>query len=163
MIIRQATPADVPIIARFESEIARVSFPENPIDDPAVHRKRLLKALARTPEGMFVAQTDGQIDDQVVGWLWITFNTNSATGERYATLRSLAVDPRWRGSGIGRSLVVFALEHCRRGGARWITGKVHVDNGPMRAIFRAAGFHPKHLTMEFRLEDEGNDETDNGA
>ena len=53
------------------------------------------------------------------------------------------------------------------GGARWITGKVHVDNGPMRPLCRAAGFHPKHLTMEFRLEDEEhdetNDETDNGA
>ena len=163
MIIRQAAPADVPIIARFESEIARASFPENPIVDPAVHRKKLLKALARAPEGMLVAQIDGQ----VVGWLWITLNTSFATGERYATLRSLAVDPQWQGSVIGRSLVAFALEHCRRGGARWITGKVHVDNGPMRALFRSAGFRPKHLTMEFCLEDEAgdeaNDKTDNGA
>jgi ribosomal protein S18 acetylase RimI-like enzyme len=159
MIIRQATPADVPTIAEFESEIARISFPENPIIDPAVHRKRLCKALARTPEGMFVAQIDGQI----VGWLWITLNTSFTTRERYATLRSLAVEPGWRGNGIGRSLVAFALEHCHHGGAQWVTGKVHVDNAPMRALFHAAGFHPKHLTMELRLEDEKDDETDNGA
>jgi ribosomal protein S18 acetylase RimI-like enzyme len=157
MIIRQATPADVPIIAEFESEIARVSFPENPITDPEVHRKKLSKALVRAPEGMFAAQIDGQI----VGWLWITLNTNFTTGERYATLRSLAVHPGWQGSGIGRSLVAFAIDYCREGGAQWIAGKVHVDNARMRALFRATGFRPKHLTMEFRLWDEADDEADN--
>jgi ribosomal protein S18 acetylase RimI-like enzyme len=159
MIIRQATPADVPVIAEFESEIARVSFPENPIDDPEVHRKKLGKALARAPEGMFVAQIDGQ----TVGWLWITLNTSFTTGERYATLRSLAVHPGWRGSGIGRSLVSFAIDYCREGGARWIAGKVHVDNARMRALFRATGFHPKHLAMEFRLEGEAGDGAENEA
>jgi ribosomal protein S18 acetylase RimI-like enzyme len=159
MIIRQATLADVPVIAEFESEIARLSFPENPIVDPEVHRKKLGKALARAPEGMFIAQIDGQ----AVGWLWITLNTSFTTGEQYATLRSLAVHPGWRGNGIGRSLITFAIDYCRDGGAQWIAGKVHVDNARMRALFHATGFHPKHLTMEFRLEDAPGDETDDEA
>jgi ribosomal protein S18 acetylase RimI-like enzyme len=159
MIIRQATPADVPTIAEFEIEIARLSFPENPIIDPAAHRKKICKALAQTPEGMFAAQIDGQ----VVGWLWVTLNTSFTTGERYATLRSLAVHRGWRGNGIGRSLVAFAIDYCRGNGAQWITGKVHVDNARMRTLFRATGFRPKHLTMEFRAGDKVDDEMNNDA
>ncbi|MBN1813240.1 MAG: GNAT family N-acetyltransferase [Anaerolineae bacterium] len=149
MIVRQITAADSPAIAELEVEIARISFPENPIDDPAAHRKKLRKAMEKEPDGMFVAEVEGRI----IGWLWITTNTSFATGERYATLRSLAVSPEWRGKGIGRSLAAFAIDHCRQRGARWISGKVHVDNAPMRALFHSAGFRAKHLTMEYRLED----------
>lgn len=150
MIIRQATAADIPAIAEFEVEIARISFPENPITDPAVHQKKLRKALEKAPEGMCVAEVEGQI----AGWLWITMNTNPATGERYATLRSLAVSGSLRGQGIGRALAMFAIDRCRQSGARWISSKVHVDNAPMRALFKSAGFRAKHLTMEHRLEDD---------
>jgi len=146
--IRQVTIADLPVIAEFEVEIARISFPENPVTDPEIHRKKLLKALKKEPDGMFVAEVKGQ----VIGWLWITINTNFVTGERYATLRSLALSPEWRGKKIAHSLVEFGIDYCRQRGAKWITGKVHVNNLPMRVLYRNTGFHVKQLTMEFRLE-----------
>jgi ribosomal protein S18 acetylase RimI-like enzyme len=154
MIVRQITAADLPAIAELEIEIARISFPENPIVEPAVHRKKLRKALGKKPGGMFVAEAGGQI----LGWLWVTMNTSFATGERYTTLRSLAVCPRWRGQGIGRTLAAFAIDYCRQRGAQWITARVHVDNTPMRALFHSAGFRAKHLTVECRLEDSQDDE-----
>ena len=147
-IIRQATTADLPAIAQFEVEIARISFPENPLVDPVAHEKRLRKALQKAPEGMFVAEAEGQ----VIGWLWITLNTNFVTDEKYATSRSLALSPEWRGEAIAHSLVEFGIDYCRRREANWITGKVHVDNLPMRVLYRDTGFHAKHLTMEMRLE-----------
>lgn len=153
--IRQVAVADLPIIAQFEIEIARISFPENPVTAPEVHEKRLLKALKKEPEGMFVAEIEGQ----VIGWLWITINTNFVTGERYATFRSLALAPEWRGKEISHSLVEHGIEHCRRHKAKWITGKVHVSNLPMRVLYRDLGFHAKHLTMELRLGDHVDDET----
>ena len=153
MHIRQATPADLPAIVPFEIEIARISFPEDPVTDPDVHRKKLRKAMERNPDGMFVAEADGR----VVGWLWITINTNFTTGERYATFRSLASDPEWRGEELARSLVEFGIDYCRQHAAGWITGKVHVDNLPMRVLYREVGFHAKHLTMEFRWEDDVSD------
>ena len=151
--IRPATPADLPVIAQFEVEIARISFPENPVTQPEVHEQRLLKALHKEPEGMFVAEAEGQ----VIGWLWITLNTNFVTGERYATFRSLALHPAWRGTEVARSLVEHGIAYCRRSAAKWITGKVHVDNLPMRVLYRDMGFHAKHLTMEFRLESGADD------
>ena len=147
--IRQATTADLPVVVEFEIEIARISFPENPVVDPDIHHKKLSKALKKEPDGMFVMEAEGQ----VVGWLWIAINTNFVTGERYATFRSLALGPQWRGQENARSLVEFGIDFCRRRGAKWITGKVHVNNLPMRVLYRDVGFHAKHLTMEFRLED----------
>jgi len=154
MSIRQVTAADLPVIVEFEVEIARISFPENPVTDPEAHHKKLRKALKREPDGMFVAEVEGQ----VVGWLWITMNTNFVTGERYATFRSLALRPEWRGKELARSLVEFGIDYSRQHGARWITGKVHVSNLPMRVLYRDTGFHAKHLTMEFRLEEGAGDE-----
>jgi len=152
--IRQATTADLPVLVEFEIEIARISFPENPVTDPDVHYKRLSKALKREPDGMFVTE----VEEQVIGWLWITINTNFVTGERYATFRSLALSPEWRGQEVARPFVEFGIAYCRRRRARWITGKVHVNNLPMRVLYRDTGFHAKQLTMEFRLEGETRDE-----
>ena len=152
--IRQATVADLPAIVEFEAEIARISFPENPVTDPEAHHKRLLKAMQKEPEGMFVLEAEGQ----VVGWLWITINTNFVTGERYATFRSLALSSKWRGQETARSFVEFGVDYCCQCGAKWITGKVHVSNLPMRVLYRDTGFHAKHLTMELRLDGGCNDE-----
>jgi len=154
MHIREATVDDLAAIVEFEIEIARISFPENPVIDPEVHHKKLFKAMKKDRDGMFVMEAEGQ----VVGWLWMTINTNFVTGERYATFRSLALSPGWRGQETTRAFVEFGIDYCRQRDARWITGKVHVSNLPMRVLYRDVGFHAKHLTMELRLEGEARDE-----
>src|SRR3954453_3965378 len=86
--IRQPQEADISTIAEFEIEIARISFPDDPVVDPEVHRKKLTKAMERDREGMFVAVDE--VSGQVVGWLWVALNTNFLTGAQSATFRSLA-------------------------------------------------------------------------
>ncbi len=145
--VRQASPQDVETIVAFEIEIARISFPEDPMDDPEVHRKKLLKAMEKDARGMFVLEHRGE----VVGWLWITLNTNFLTGERYATFRSFAVDQAWRGTPIPEAFFRYGLDYCRREGVARATGKVHVDNAAMRSLYKNVGFRPTHLTMEISL------------
>ena len=60
--------------------------------------------------------------------------------------------PDVRGTDAARALLRFAIEHVGREGAAWITGKVHVGNVPMRALYSEMGFHAKHLTMEYRFD-----------
>ena len=43
--IRPATEADLDVIAGFEIDIARASFGDEAIEDPALHRKRVAGAL----------------------------------------------------------------------------------------------------------------------
>jgi predicted methyltransferase/ribosomal protein S18 acetylase RimI-like enzyme len=148
--IRLATRDDLIEAARFESEIAQISFPEDPIVDIEFHRKKLEKAQGRSNEGMFVALHEGH----VAGWLWVTLNKSFATGRPYANFRSLAVSPELRGGEVPKRLIEHAIGFAREGGAEWISGNVHVGNLGMRALYRAAGFAPKHLSMEYRLEAE---------
>ena len=117
--VRQARPEDIDPIVAFEIEIARISFPKDPVDDPGVHSRKLLKAMEKEPRGMFVLETGGQ----VAGWLWITLNTNFLTSERYATFRSFAVSEPLRGTPAPEAFFRFGLEYCRREGVTRVPGK----------------------------------------
>ena len=49
-LLRTAQENDLPAIIDFEIEIARISFPDDAIVDPAIHHKKLAKALERDRE-----------------------------------------------------------------------------------------------------------------
>jgi ribosomal protein S18 acetylase RimI-like enzyme len=148
-IIRNAAQADLDALVAFEIEIARISFPDDPVLDPEVHRKKLAKALERDSEGMFVAE-DSE-NGQVVGWLWVALNTNFLTGEPYVTFRSLATAHGVTGPGVADRLFAHGIEYARRMGVTEITGKVHVNNKAMRMVYKKFGFGAEHLTMKKTL------------
>jgi ribosomal protein S18 acetylase RimI-like enzyme len=148
--VRRAEERDLDVLAGFEVSIARISFPDDPVVDHAAHRARLLRAMDRDGDGMFVAAAEPAC--RVVGWLWVSLNTNFTTGAPYAQFRSLAVEQGMEGTGVAEELVRHGLEHAREHGMREVVGRVHVSNVPMRVVYRAFGFRPQHLTMRRTLE-----------
>ena len=148
--VRRAEERDLDVLAGYEVRIAEISFPEDPIVDRAAHVSRLRRAMDRDGAGMFVAvEAPG---DRVVGWLWVSLNTNFTTGAPYAQFRSLAVEPGMEGRGVAEELIRRGLDHARDGGMREVVGRVHVSNVPMRLVYREFGFRPQHLTMRRTLE-----------
>ncbi|MET8976258.1 GNAT family N-acetyltransferase [Streptomyces sp. NPDC004539] len=147
-LTRQATEPDLPAIGEFEAEIARVSFGEDAIDDPAVWSARLGKAMEKNRQGMIVAAAP---DGAPVGWCWISINTNAMTGDRYANFRSLAVSPLDNRADVAELLLTAGLEFCLANGIKEVTGRVHVGNVPMRTVYRQFGFDPTSLTMKLKL------------
>ena len=147
--LRPAQEADLPAVVGFEIEIARISFPDDPIVDPEVHRKKLVKALERDRAGMFVAEDEGT--RHVVGWLWVALNTNFLTGEQYATFRSLATTPGPESAAVAEAIFAHGIHYAQQKGVTEITGKVHVNNKSMRVIYRKFGFEAEHLTMKKRI------------
>jgi ribosomal protein S18 acetylase RimI-like enzyme len=146
--IRVAEERDLPALVAFEIRIAEISFPRDAITDPAVHEKKLRKALERNEPGMFVLERDGQ----ALGWLWATMNTNFMTDESYATFRSLAIDETVLDhAALADALFAYGIAYARRAGMTEITGKVHVNNTPMRLLYKKAGFAAEHLTMKLPL------------
>ncbi|MDX3532519.1 GNAT family N-acetyltransferase, partial [Streptomyces sp. ID05-39B] len=152
-LTRQADEGDLLAIGEFEAEIARISFGEDAVDDPARHASRVGRSMEKSKEGMIVAHRPG--GDEVVGWCWVSINQNQMTGDRYANFRSLAVAPLDNRADVAELLLTEGLEFCLANGITEVVGRVHVGNVPMRTVYRKFGFDPATLTMKLRLPEEG--------
>jgi GNAT superfamily N-acetyltransferase len=165
-LIRDAADGDLDAIAEFEIEIARVSFSDEAIVDPALHRRRVSAALGKPGEIMLVAvkgaepgpslvPARGVTPGTLVGWAWMSPRTNSLTGARYGNFRSLAVADIPDRSSAGEFLLEAVLQAAADADLTQLTGKVHAGNLGMRALYRKFGFEAAHITMEKRLRPGG--------
>ena len=160
-VIRAAAEGDLDAIAEFEIEIAKVSFSDEAITDPALHRRRVSGSLGKPGEIMLVAVAarpgsrsetgSGDAREALSGWAWLSPRTNSLTGARYGNFRSLAVADIPDRSHVGELLLAAVLAAAADAGLTQLTGKVHARNLGMRALYRKFGFEAAHLTMEKRL------------
>lgn len=148
--IRPAGPDDLDAIAEFEVTIARVSFGDEAITDPAFHRRRVAGALGKPGEVALVAVAAGR-PGEPLGWAWLSARTNSLTGERYGNFRSLAVAEVADRGVLGEMLMSAVLAAAEGAGFTHLTGKVHAGNLGMRALYRGFGFTATHITMEKRI------------
>ena len=149
-LIRDAGEDDLDAIAGYEIEIATVSFADEAITDPALHRKRVSGALGKRGEITLIAAAR-DAPEVPLGWAWLSARTNSLTGARYGNFRSLAVADVPGRSLIGELLLAAVIEAADQAGLTRLTGKVHAANLGMRALYRKFGFEAAHLTMERRL------------
>jgi L-amino acid N-acyltransferase YncA len=146
-LVRQAMQDDLEALVQYEIEIAVVSFADEAITDPALHRKRVAGALGKPGEITLVAAAR-QAPDVPLGWAWLSARTNSLTGDRYGNFRSLAVSDVPDRSLIADLLMTAVLAAADENGMTQLTGKVHAGNLGMRALYRKFGFTATHLTME---------------
>jgi GNAT superfamily N-acetyltransferase len=150
-LVRQATEDDLEALVRYEIEIAVVSFGDEAITDPALHRKRIAAALGKPGEVTLVA-AELQVPAVPLGWAWLSARTNSLTGDRYGNFRSLAVADVPDRSLIAELLMAAVLAAADETGMTQLTGKVHAGNLGMRALYRKFGFTATHLTMERKAD-----------
>jgi ribosomal protein S18 acetylase RimI-like enzyme len=156
--IRPAREEDLDVIAGFEIAIARASFGDEAIEDPALHRKRVAGALGKPGEVTLVAVAAGAPGAPAaagapaapVGWAWLSARTNSLTGARYGNFRSLATADVPGRAQVAELLMRAVLEASDQAGFVHLTGKVHASNLGMRALYRKFGFEAAHITMERR-------------
>ena len=145
--VRPAADANLDALVAFEIEIARISFGDEAVTDPALHRRRVSGSLGKADEVTLVADRAGA----VVGWVWLSGRTNSLTGDRYGNLRSLATSDVPGRSALAELLLDAALAAAADRGVTEVVGKVHMRNLPMRAIYAKLGFAAEHLSMRKQL------------
>jgi GNAT superfamily N-acetyltransferase len=159
-LVRPAVERDLDAIAGFEVDIARVSFGDEAITDPAFHRRRVAQALGKPGEITLVAVAAGA-PEVPLGWAWMSARTNSLTGERYGNFRSLAVAGDHTGQDVedsprlGELLMAAVLRAADEAGFTHLSGKVNAANLGMRSLYRAFGFAATHLTMEKKTRRDG--------
>ena len=88
---------------------------------------------AAQPDGVFVAETEA---GRVVGYVTTRLNSVSRIG----WIPNLAVDPAHQGRGVGRSLLLHALDYFRRSGME--VAKIEtLDQNPIgQALYPSLGF-----------------------
>lgn len=103
------------------------------------------------PEDVLVAEHD----DDVVGYVKLRRPTDLPSNRHVLQVNGLAVDPAAQRRGVGRALLVAAIEEARRRGARRLTLNVLGTNPGARALYAACGFAVEGVRRaEFLLDGE---------
>lgn len=134
MIVRQATPADVPTILRFVRDLAEYEREPDAVEatEPMLHDA----LFGATPAAeAVIAEADGQ----PIGFALFFHNFSTWKGRRGLYLEDLYVTPEARGSGAGRALLAhLAALALDRGCARF-EWSVLDWNAPAIGFYRAIG------------------------
>jgi GNAT superfamily N-acetyltransferase len=147
VILRAATPADVPVLVELIGDLATYERePDAVVADEAM----LTDALFTESPVVFatVADDDGSILGMAIHFL----NFSTWTGRTGIYLEDLYVRPEHRGLGVGRALLAdLARTACSRGYAR-IDWSVLDWNEPALAFYRSIGARPMTGWTGYRLD-----------
>mgnify|MGYP001031050181 CR=1 FL=1 len=95
--------------------------------------------LGADPEGFLVAECEGRVVGYAIGQL------RSGRG----LVISLAVDPRYRGGGVGESILKELLEHFQRKHVKSVELQVDVHNSYAIKLYEKMGFQVKKTMREY--------------
>lgn len=122
--VRTMRPADLPSVMRIERRSFSMPWQET-----------TFRALMRRPSAaLLTAELAEQAATTVVGFSVLWFAADEAE------LGDLAVDPEFRGRGIGSFLLEASIETARRRGAEVLYLEVRESNRAARALYDGRGF-----------------------
>ena len=156
MEIRPATPADVPQVLPMVEQLARLHESWDPakygyLPNPGEMYRTWLKKRATDPRSVFlVAQSAaGEVAGFIVGTVEREIPIYRL--EEFGFIHDLWVEPQYRNEGIGRQLVMLAVEKFRGIGVRQIRCDTAASNDLARALFSRCGFRPSTIEMLLEL------------
>lgn len=146
---RQATREDLPEIVRMLADdflgATRERY-ENPL--PESYVKAFEEIEADKNNELIVAETKGEI----IGTLQITFTPSiSFQGGKRATIESVRVDDKFRGQGIGKQLMIWAIERAREENCLLIQLTTNSERTDAHRFYEDLGFKGSHLGMKLYL------------
>jgi GNAT superfamily N-acetyltransferase len=147
VIVRRATPADVPAILRL---IVALAVYEREPD--AV--KATVESLTQTlfADDAHVHAHVAEINDEVVGIAVWFLNYSTWTGKPGIYLEDLFVSEAARGTGAGRALFKALAQEAERLGCARIDWAVLTWNRPAMDFYRAIGGRPQTSWQPWRID-----------
>lgn len=144
--IRPATAADRATIARLDGEVW--SSTSSPAPRPGPDRDPFER---RPPADHLLAELSGR----VVGCVQFGHPTPLDASRHVLEVQGLSVAHDARGRGVGRQLMLAALDEARRRGARKVSLRVLATNPVAQDLYRSLGFTVEgHLRGEFLIDGE---------
>jgi GNAT superfamily N-acetyltransferase len=94
-----------------------------------------------------------ELDGAVVGTLQITFTPSiSFQGGKRATVESVRVDEKYRGQGIGRELMLWAINRAKEENCITMQLTTNLDRTDAHRFYDNLGFTKSHLGMKLKLK-----------
>ncbi len=119
---------------------------EDPL--PESYLKAFREIDADPNNELIVAELDGRI----VGALQLTFTPSlSYQGGKRCTVESVRVDAAHRGKGIGREVMLWAIERAREAGCISMQLTTHSERSDAHRFYQRLGFSGSHLGMKLIL------------
>jgi GNAT superfamily N-acetyltransferase len=147
---RNATIDDLPHIVRMHADDflgqQRERY-EDPLPESYVRAFGEIEADSNNE--LIVADRDGK----VVGTLQLTFTPSiSFQGGKRATVESVRVDKDMRGAGLGREMMVWAIERARDAGCISMQLTTNAERKDAHRFYEALGFKASHVGMKRSLK-----------
>ena len=148
--LRSATLADLSDIVRMLADDflgrQRERFAD-PLPESYVNAFREIEADPNNE--LIVAESDGV----VVGTLQLTFTPSiSFQGGKRATVESLRVDEKYRGRGLGRKMMLWAIDRARGAGCVSMQLSTNAERTDAHRFYESLGFSGTHLGMKIKLK-----------
>jgi RimJ/RimL family protein N-acetyltransferase len=148
--LRPLEERDVEIVASFEREIAKISFPDDPITDLGFYTQKVGRLVEDRNASAIVAEDD----TGVVGWAYVSKRRNFITKEPYADFHSIYVSASQRGSGVASGLVEAVFQFCRREKLDRVVFRTRATNERMKMVLARFGFAPTQIYYEKSFDDD---------
>lgn len=97
--------------------------------------------VAREPEGIFVAEIDGEIAGSISTWR----DHDAGVGH----IPNITFRPEYRGRGLGRRLIEYALDHFRNSGLTHARIETLVQNEVGNHLYQSIGFREVARQIHF--------------
>jgi GNAT superfamily N-acetyltransferase len=120
---------------------------EDPL--PESYIKAFREVEADPNNELIVAELDGD----VVGTLQLTFTPSiSFQGGRRCTVESVRVDKKYRGQGIGREMMLWAIERAKVKGCVSMQLTTNSDRTDAHRFYSNLGFSASHVGMKLKIK-----------
>jgi GNAT superfamily N-acetyltransferase len=101
---------------------------------------------------LLVAERDGK----VVGTFQLTFIAGlSHRGAWRGQIEAIRIARGLRSQGLGREMILWAVERCRERGCRMVQLTTHKSRDRAHAFYERLGFEPSHVGMKLHLSGAG--------
>lgn len=94
-----------------------------------------------------------EMDGKVIGTMQITFTPSiSFQGGRRATVESVRVDEALRGRGIGREMMLWAIERAKEKNCISMQLTTNIERTDAHRFYENLGFEKSHFGMKLKLK-----------
>ncbi len=93
-----------------------------------------------------------ELNGSVIGTLQLTYTPSiSFQGGKRCTVESVRVDEKYRGQGIGREMMLWAIERAKEKGCVSMQLTTNNDRIDAHRFYESLGFSKSHIGMKLKL------------